>query len=64
MRVEMDIRKPSGAGEPFAGIRIYPETNKDMGELEYFIKFFSVKDIQKNVFMDSVHYVITSEPKP
>lgn len=64
IRVEIDIRQATEKqAETFAAIRLYPRCNEEMAALEYFIEHFTVKSIQKNVSISSIHYAILSEPK-
>jgi hypothetical protein len=63
MKIEIDWRpKKEGQTSDFFGIRLYPETNEEMADLERFIAVgLKPNDIMRIVSGDSLNYLIKFE---
>ncbi len=66
MKIEIDVRPEKTGSKFFYGIRLHPETNKEMAELEIPLGCLElqVEQYKRIVNPDGVHYLISfHEPK-
>lgn len=60
MRTEIDARPAKGSDGPYFAIRLFPDTNEEMAQLEWAksIDYVPKPDFLRNQVGNSIHYAI------
>ena len=66
MKVEIDARPQKNNDKPFYAIRLFPETNEEMAQLEWAktIEYNPQGEFLRNAAGDTIHYAIIFDGAP